>query len=151
VCDRYYYSGMIYSAAKQRADLTLDWAREPDVGLPRPDLVLFLDLGPDEQERRGGFGHERYEKRETQQRVRRLFHEVLCTDSASHGPRSPGQRFWEECSDTVMLDAEADVETVRRRVLERALAVLEEVRAGHRGHEVRRVGKWTAAGVVAIK
>src|SRR4051812_27675863 len=44
ICDRYYYSGIVYSAAKRNPTLSLDWARAPEVGLPRPDLVIFLDL-----------------------------------------------------------------------------------------------------------
>lgn len=73
VCDRYYYSGMVYSAAKRNPTLSLDWTKAPDVGLPKPDVVLFLDLDPEEAEKRGGYGDEKYEKKEMQQRVRELF------------------------------------------------------------------------------
>ena len=41
----------------------------PDVGLPAPDVVIYLDLPIDEAEKRGGFGSERYEKREMQVKV----------------------------------------------------------------------------------
>ena len=40
------------------------------VGLPAPDAVLFLTLSLEEQESRGNYGDERYEKREMQQAVR---------------------------------------------------------------------------------
>ncbi|PHH68089.1 hypothetical protein CDD80_269 [Ophiocordyceps camponoti-rufipedis] len=40
VCDRFYHSGMVYSAAKDNPSLTLSWARGPEVGLPRPDAVV---------------------------------------------------------------------------------------------------------------
>jgi len=73
VVDRYYYSGMVYSAAKQNASLSLAWARKPDEGLPRPDVCVFLDISPERAAARGGFGEEKYEKREMQDRVRRLF------------------------------------------------------------------------------
>ena len=76
VVDRYYYSGMVYSAAKDRPDLTLQWAREPDVGLPRPDLCFFLDVSPEVAAQRGGFGVEKYENDKMQRRVRELFHEI---------------------------------------------------------------------------
>jgi dTMP kinase len=69
LCDRYYYSGIVYSAAKQNPTLDLAWARGPEVGLPRPDLVLFLDLGEEQAEARGGWGAEVYEKVEMQKRV----------------------------------------------------------------------------------
>ena len=73
ICDRYYYSGVVYSAAKQNPSLSLAWARAPEVGLPRPDLVLFLDLDEDQARARGGWGAEVYEKAEMQRRVRMLF------------------------------------------------------------------------------
>ncbi|VBB74972.1 Putative thymidylate kinase [Podospora comata] len=73
ICDRYYYSGIVYSAAKHNPLLPLSWARSPEVGLPRPDLVLFLDLDELEAKKRGGWGGEVYEKAEMQRRVRELF------------------------------------------------------------------------------
>ena len=77
VVDRYYYSGIVYSAAKDRQDLTLQWAREPEIGLPRPDVCLFLDITPEAAAGRGGFGKEKYENSRMQKRVRELFHELL--------------------------------------------------------------------------
>lgn len=73
VVDRYYYSGVVYSAAKPHVDISLDWAREPDVGLPRPDICVFLDIEPEIAAKRGGFGEERYEERGMQKRVRAGF------------------------------------------------------------------------------
>lgn len=77
VIDRYYYSGIVYSAAKDRPDLTIKWAREPEVGLPRPDICLFLDIMPEAAAGRGGFGVEKYENSRMQKRVRALFFELL--------------------------------------------------------------------------
>lgn len=73
VCDRYAYSGVAFSSAKTKEDrktgggdgaasgggsaaedLSIDWCKGPDVGLPAPDCVLFLDLSQDEAEKRGG-------------------------------------------------------------------------------------------------
>ena len=48
---------------------TLDWCKQADVGLPRPDIVLFLTLTPEEAAKRGGFGEERYEQTDFQKRV----------------------------------------------------------------------------------
>ncbi len=42
----------------------------PDRGLPAPDLVLYLDIPLEVAEQRGGYGQERYERREMQQQVR---------------------------------------------------------------------------------
>ncbi|KAK0609526.1 thymidylate kinase-domain-containing protein, partial [Bombardia bombarda] len=73
LCDRYYHSGIVYSAAKQNPSLSLSWARAPEIGLPRPDLVLFLDLDEAQAKARGGWGGEVYERGEMQRRVRELF------------------------------------------------------------------------------
>ncbi|KAI7903531.1 putative thymidylate kinase [Cokeromyces recurvatus] len=70
VVDRYAFSGVAFSSAK---GLDLEWCKNPDIGLLTPDLVLFLDLDINEAEKRGGFGEERYEKRELQIKVREEF------------------------------------------------------------------------------
>lgn len=44
-------------------------AQAPDRGLPAPDVVLYLDIPLEAAEQRGGYGQERYEKRELQQQV----------------------------------------------------------------------------------
>lgn len=61
VCDRYAYSGVAFSSAKTKEDritdgedLSIDWCKAPDVGLPAPDMVIFLDLSQEESEKRGG-------------------------------------------------------------------------------------------------
>lgn len=81
--DRYYYSGCVYSAAKKNPTLDLTWARHPEEGLPRPDLCLFLDISAENAAKRGGFGEERYEKKELQDRVRQLFTEIRATSDGA--------------------------------------------------------------------
>lgn len=130
ICDRYYYSGMIYSAAKLNPNLSLAWARESDVGLPRPDLVIFLDLEPEEAEKRGGFGDEKYEKQEMQANVRRLFHELK-------------DRGCEETEDMVVVQAGRSVEEVGAEVLKHVRGKLDNVHKEGIDSELRRVGKWT--------
>lgn len=127
VCDRYYYSGMVYSAAKQNPGLPLSWARAPEVGLPRPDVVLFLDLRPEAAKERGGWGEERYEKTEMQERVRTLFWELK---------QGQGQ----EKEDLVVVDAGGSVEEVAEAVWKVVRDKLEESeREGRLGREVRKV------------
>ena len=55
ICDRYAYSGVAFSSAKPSLDQELAWCQACDVGLPAPDAVIFLDLAPDDAERRGGY------------------------------------------------------------------------------------------------
>lgn len=54
ICDRYAHSGVAFSSAKE-SDLTVDWCKGPDIGLPSPDAVIFLNLSQDEAEQRGGY------------------------------------------------------------------------------------------------
>jgi dTMP kinase len=71
VCDRYAFSGVAFSAAKP--NMSLSWCMAPDVGLPAPDCVVFLDLSPEQAEQRGGYGQERYETQDFQTAVRQQF------------------------------------------------------------------------------
>ena len=59
IVDRYAFSGVAFSAAKPGIDF--EWCRDPDRGLPRPDIVCFLDVSGEEAKKRGGYGDERYE------------------------------------------------------------------------------------------
>ncbi|KAJ5947583.1 hypothetical protein N7466_000598 [Penicillium verhagenii] len=73
IVDRYSYSGAVYSAAKANPTLSLEWAWQPEIGLPRPDICLFLSISAEEAAKRGGYGAERYENEKMQTRVRELF------------------------------------------------------------------------------
>ncbi|KAI4346363.1 hypothetical protein L6164_007264 [Bauhinia variegata] len=66
IVDRYSYSGVAFSSAK---GLDFQWCKAPDIGLPAPDLVIFLDISPEEAARRGEYGVERYEKLDFQKKV----------------------------------------------------------------------------------
>lgn len=93
VVDRYSFSGAVYSAAKDNDNLSLQWGRfcltasvnsltdttawACEAGLPKPDLVLFLELSSAQAAERGGYGEERYETQKMQTRVRTLFDELF--------------------------------------------------------------------------
>lgn len=79
IVDRYYYSGCVYTAAKNKPSLNLAWCRHPEEGLPRPDLCIFMDISAEDAAKRGNWGDERYEKRELQDRVRQLFADIRAT------------------------------------------------------------------------
>ncbi|EAT81696.2 hypothetical protein SNOG_11197 [Parastagonospora nodorum SN15] len=81
--------------------MTLEWCRKPDVGLPRPDLCVFLDISADDAAKRGGYGTEKYEKKEMQDRVRELFETLM--------GRKEGEDF-------VRIDAGASLEEVQKKV-----------------------------------
>ncbi|XP_040087908.1 thymidylate kinase isoform X2 [Oryx dammah] len=79
VVDRYAFSGVAFTSAKE--NFSLDWCKQPDVGLPKPDLVVFLQLQLAEAAARGEFGHERYESGPFQQRALQRFQQLLADPS----------------------------------------------------------------------
>lgn len=117
---------MVYSAAKHNPALPLAWARAPEVGLPRPDVVVFLEVGEADAAARGGWGEERYERAEMQRRVREGF----------EGLRRGGG---EEGADWRVVEAGGSVEEVEGRVWGVVKARVEEVERGEVGSEVRTV------------
>nr|XP_053644340.1 thymidylate kinase-like isoform X1 [Cherax quadricarinatus] len=78
VIDRYAFSGVVFSASKE--GMSLEWCKKSDTGLPKPDLVLYLDVSEKDVQKRGQFGAERYEKEEFQKRVRANY-ELLKDDT----------------------------------------------------------------------
>lgn len=116
VIDRYSYSGAVYSAAKQIPAMDLQWCRQPEVGLPRPDICLFLDISSEEAAKRGGFGTERYEKQELQARVRELYAEMRKHD--------------DEGEDISVIDAGRNIEEVGKDILSAVDEARERLRAG---------------------
>ncbi|NXO39614.1 KTHY kinase, partial [Locustella ochotensis] len=75
VVDRYAFSGVAFTSAK--GNFSLDWCKHPDVGLPKPDVILFLQLSPEEAAERGNFGHERYETSSFQEKVLQSFYYLM--------------------------------------------------------------------------
>jgi len=104
ICDRYAHSGVAFSSAKPSLEENLDWCRACDVGLPAPDAVIFLDLSQEEAEQRGGYGGERYEKKEMQQRVRKRFSQLQEMDE------SDGQIPW------YVVNAAQTIEDVQKEI-----------------------------------
>jgi hypothetical protein len=120
---------MIYSAAKQNPSLSLEWAKSPDVGLPRPDAVIFLNLSPEDAERRGEYGNEKYEKKEMQQRVRQLF---LDLEYVRH----------DEAVDMRLVDAGKSVSEVADLVYAEALVTVNAVEGGEARGPLGVVRDW---------
>ncbi|KAM4628973.1 thymidylate kinase [Polymixia lowei] len=75
VIDRYAFSGAAFTSAKP--GFCLDWCKNADVGLPKPDLVMFLQLNPTEAALRGQFGQERYENSAFQREVHCKFEKLM--------------------------------------------------------------------------
>lgn len=118
VCDRYAYSGVAFTSAKENADLSIDWCKAPDMGLPAPDAVIFLDLSQEEAEERGGFGEERYEKRDFQIKVRQQFSKLQSIDEKE------GTVPW------YIVDASQTIEEVQKEINQIVENTMEKVSSG---------------------
>lgn len=78
ICGRYAYSGVAYSGAK---GMDMNWCMDPDRGLWRPDLVIYLNIAVEEAAKRAGYGAERYEKIQFQTMVNQMFAKLLIEDN----------------------------------------------------------------------
>ena len=124
--DRYYFSGMVYSAAKATPGLDLEWAMQPEVGLPKPDLCFFLHVDPATQMQRRGFGGEKYESAAMQARVKDLFDEVISKEA--------------ENVKSVPINAANSLEEVENNILDEVYTCLTELK---REEELGSVKAWT--------
>ncbi|XP_070765159.1 thymidylate kinase isoform X2 [Enoplosus armatus] len=86
----------------------LDWCMKPDVGLPKPDLVMFLQLSPAEAALRGQFGEERYETSAFQKAVQQKFEQLMKDPSVN----------WQ------VIDASQSVEDVHQDITTHSLNVI---------------------------
>lgn len=110
ILDRYAFSGVAFTSAK--GGICADWCMTPDVGLPKPDLVVFLELNPTESCLRGRFGTERYETHEFQAAVQQKFRHLTREDSAMN---------W------ATIDASRAIDDVHSSILRHSLAVIDAV------------------------
>ena len=74
IMDRYSFSGIAYSVAK---GLNKPWACNPEVGLVKPDVVLFFDIDPKVVTARNGFGGEALERSDFQTIVNEKMNEIF--------------------------------------------------------------------------
>lgn len=56
--------------------MSIEWCKKPDEGLPAADIVLFLNISPEQAKLRGCYGEERYEKQLFQQQVLENFQQL---------------------------------------------------------------------------
>ncbi len=70
ICDRYWLSGAVYSAAK---GLDFDWCKSVDKDLPIPDLTFFIDVDPEITTKRKVFGEEAHDQVDFQKKVYEIY------------------------------------------------------------------------------
>ncbi|XP_062521689.1 thymidylate kinase-like [Corticium candelabrum] len=105
VVDRYAFSGVAFTAAKQ--SFSLEWCKQPDRGLIRPDLVIYLELPVDAAVKRAEYGAERYEKVDFQRRVFECYEQLKEPD-------------WQ------VLDASLTIEDLHQQIKALTLKAMEE-------------------------
>jgi len=106
VIDRYAASGAVYTAAN--TGRSLDWCQQPDMGLPKPDCVMFLKVSKQQQEQRGDWGKERFEHDEFQQRVNANYEKLK-------------DNSW------FIVNADEDESMIHTEILQKALLIIQQV------------------------
>lgn len=109
IVDRYSYSGVAFTSAKEGMDL--EWCKLAEIGLPRPDLVCLFKSRVDVVSQRNGWGEERYEKTDFQKKVCENFQ--LLKDPS----------YWQE------IDAVGSIEEVTENLKPLILETLEKAKS----------------------
>lgn len=105
VIDRYASSGAAYTAAN--TGRCLKWCQQPDIGLPKPDCVVFLKVSKCQQELRNNWGEERFENDEIQARVDANYEKLR-------------DNTW------IIVDANREQSLIHNEILEKVLLVIRE-------------------------
>lgn len=111
ILDRYWYSGVAYSCAK---GLDPHWCQASDIGLPRPDLVIYLDLPPEVAAGREDYGKEVYENLEYQQKAWDQY-QIL-------GAQEDLKNIWKR------VDSNLPIEEVKKEIYDAAVACIDSMR-----------------------
>jgi len=105
IVDRYAYSGIAFTAAK---GLDVEWCRQPDIGLIKPDKVIYMTVTGEQAAQRAEFGEERYEKVDFQNKVKKIFHQL------------EDEEYWQ------VVNGDATIESVHLDVIKIASKAIEE-------------------------
>ncbi|XP_043851179.1 thymidylate kinase [Dromiciops gliroides] len=110
VVDRYAFSGVAFTSAKE--NFSLEWCKQPDVGLPKPDLIFFLKLSSGEAAKRGDFGKERYENNAFQEKALQRFYQLMKDDTLNWKTIDASQSI-EDLHTEIYSLSEETIETAR--------------------------------------
>jgi dTMP kinase len=119
IVDRYSYSGVAYSAAKRNI-MHLEWCKHAEVGLLKPDLVLYFTLSAEEAMKRSSSSSaygERYEETEFQKTVAKNYETLFAaaaaaaaTAATAMGGVCSSETKWRK------IDASRDVEAIHKEL-----------------------------------
>ena len=85
----------------------MEWCKSPDIGLPAPDIVFYLDLPAEVAREREEYGSERYETAEFQALVKKQFTSMM-------------EQSWK------IVNASRTIESIHKEVLEAALEIIDQ-------------------------
>ncbi|KAJ3074077.1 hypothetical protein HDU98_012196 [Podochytrium sp. JEL0797] len=108
VIDRYAFSGVAYTLAKNEPGLDKHWCKSVDAGILKPDKVFFLDIPTKDASERADYGNERYEKIEFQEKVRECFLGLV------------DKSYWE------IIDARQTKDEIADQMLQSAITAIDE-------------------------
>ncbi|XP_057326503.1 thymidylate kinase [Microplitis mediator] len=107
VVDRYAASGAAYSATSTKKSLS--WCKEPDRGLPAPDLVALITTDEKTIMSREGWANERFERKDFQRKV--------------------ADNFLKLKDDTwKIVSGDQSIDDIHQVLLEEALKIIEQVK-----------------------
>ena len=118
VLDRYAYSGVAYTSAKTGFDF--EWCKQCDVGLPKPDLVCFMDTKNINLENRAAFGEERYESTDFQKLVYSNFNKLFNLEGGGN-------------NDCLILNAKDTIENLHEIILSNVLTKIKDEKLNELG------------------
>ncbi|KAG6801926.1 thymidylate kinase isoform X1 [Apis mellifera caucasica] len=107
IIDRYAASGAAYTAATTGKNL--NWCREPDSGLPSPDLVIYLSISKKSQSLRSNWGDERFENVEFQELVASNYEKLI-------------DKTW------YVINADDDKSVIHSQILEKVIDTIKNVK-----------------------
>lgn len=106
VCDRYVPSGITYGMAN---GLSNEWCLEREKGLPKPDMIFFMDISPKDAIKRKGFGEEKFETLGFQSEVYKYYMQLYFANEKLETKYTQ----WE------MINAYCDQDSITKEILTR--------------------------------
>ena len=100
------------------------------MGLPKPDMVIFLDVSEEVASKRGGFGEERYETLEVQRAVRinyQLMRDPSWVVVSADGTKEGVARRLQELVDTEVDKDHGDLDLLWMKMSEDAMGQVEQI------------------------
>lgn len=103
ITDRFSSSGIAFSAPQNG----FIWSRNLEVGLPKPDLTIFIYLNSKDAAKREGFGEEKYEVQSYQDEVNKNFEKL-------------------QDSSWITINGNQNKEIIERQILDETLNVIDK-------------------------